>query len=362
MRILSFHMNQSSGIGGIESLYRSFIKLAMQLQVQFHEIYVNTANSSDSISGDAYHMLHKINVPSFLPKGVSSLWRYYQLRKKIDYVKPNSDDLILFISASPLIFLNSKLLNNAKIILIQSNRVDKVFLSLISRLIIYLKRDIISNLVVYTNFDKDVLTRRLPFLEDKVVVIPRGCRLETRRTTSKCGKKLVAISRVEERQKNFRSMVKIMEYLPKEYTLDIYGDGTEDELIQLKNMLEPLANIQFKGPVHDVATCLSEYSIFVMTSHYEGFGQSLIEARSQGVPVVVFDTFEALPDVVSHEVTGFIVPYMNHKLFAERIIELAESTEKYQLFSSNSLWLSANNELQAINNKWSKLFLKHHDV
>lgn len=358
-KVIAFHLNQSSGIGGIESLYRSFIKLSSNLNMQFHEIFVNNFNESSNPAKNNLHVLHKINAASIFPRMILSLWRYYRLKGIISDIGVSSEDIVLFISTSPLIFLNKKLLNNSRVVLIQSNKVSRVFMSKMSRLIFYLKRDIITNLVVYTEYDRNVLLRSLPFFEKKVIVIPRGCRLITRSTISNCGKKLVAIARIEEKQKNFYSMVRIMELLPKEYSLDIYGVGSDDEIRELRIMISPLSNIQFRGPAHDVASCLAEYSIFLMTSHYEGFGQSLIEARSQGLPTVVFDTFEALPEVVSHCVTGFIVPYMEHKSFAERIIELSESPEKYKVFSTNSLKFSANNELSLINKKWSQLFLNN---
>jgi glycosyltransferase involved in cell wall biosynthesis len=317
-------------------------------------------NHDTEISGafkDSPYSLHKINVPTILPKWLSFFWRYYQLKKIIGGIGLQASDTVLFVNASPLIFLNKRILNGSKLVVIQCNKVDIVFLSKISRLILYIKRNLISNVIVYTKFDKDVLLQSLSFFENKVIVIPRGCRLETRKSTSRNSKKLVAIARIQENQKNFQSMVKVMKLLPDGYTLDIFGGGSDDEISQLNVLISNCKNIKFRGPIHDVASCLSEYSIFLMTSHYEGFGQSLIEARSQGLPVVVFDTFDALPDVVAHGVTGFVVPYLDHAMFAERIIELAESPDKYEEFSYNSLKLSVNNELSYINEKWTQLFL-----
>lgn len=49
------------------------------------------------------------------------------------------------------------------------------------------------------------------------------------------------------------------------------------------------SNIRFLGNVDDIPKFLSQIDIFVLPSYYEGFGISLIEAMSMGIPCVASD-------------------------------------------------------------------------
>src|SRR5690606_27135151 len=117
--------------------------------------------------------------------------------------------------------------------------------------------------------------------------------------------------------------------------------------------------IRFRGPVKEVDKVLRQYSVFIMTSHYEGFGQTLIEARSQGLPIVAFDTFDALSWIVRHGENGFRVTPGDHVDFALRIQTLTADCGQYERFSRAALTLARDTESAVIDRLWQTLLLRY---
>jgi glycosyltransferase involved in cell wall biosynthesis len=62
-------------------------------------------------------------------------------------------------------------------------------------------------------------------------------------------------------------------------------------------------------------------SVFVMPSLYEPFGIVFLEAMAHGLPCIGTDNC-AMPEIIKHGETGFLVPSGDYKSLAERIIEL----------------------------------------
>jgi len=144
-----------------------------------------------------------------------------------------------------------------------------------------------------------------------------------------------------------------MRNLPADYTLSIFGDGPKDEIAQLEHLIEGFSNVTFYGPTSDVQSVLRKHNIFVMTSHYEGFGQTLIEARSQGLPTIAYNTFDALQWVIKEGANGTIVNPYNVDSFVEAVQTIAENKKTYLRMSENALKFSKETEKGNINKLWS---------
>ncbi|WP_372714574.1 glycosyltransferase, partial [Ilyobacter sp.] len=155
----------------------------------------------------------------------------------------------------------------------------------------------IDHFAIFTEFDKKKLDHIFPDLinelKNKIRFVPRACTIEQEKNPRQYGKNLISIGRIMEDQKNFTGLLEIMKILPKDYNLSIYGNGPEIEINKLKEKIKDFHNVNFYGPTSDVKNKLRENNIFLMTSFYEGFANTLVEARSQGLPIVAYDTFEA---------------------------------------------------------------------
>lgn len=82
-----------------------------------------------------------------------------------------------------------------------------------------------------------------------------------------------------------------------------------------------MKNVVFTGQITDFKEKMAAYSacdVFVMPSGYEGTSQALFEAMAQSKPVVAFNV-GGIPYQFEDSVSGFLVPYGDVDMLAERI-------------------------------------------
>ena len=91
-------------------------------------------------------------------------------------------------------------------------------------------------------------------------------------------------------------------------SLKIAGDGPlREELEKLCKELGLIDHVFFLGYQNNMAEFLANIDLFVLSSHYEGFGLVLVEAMAAGLPVVATDV-GGVREVVMDGKTGILVP------------------------------------------------------
>jgi glycosyltransferase involved in cell wall biosynthesis len=122
--------------------------------------------------------------------------------------------------------------------------------------------------------------------------------------------RLGTISRLEV-QKNLPFMffvVKELNVQSKSTQLQIIGVGSqEDPLKDLVIELGMQDKISFLGKTSNVLNFIASNQIFLMTSHYEGFCMSLLEAMDAGA-VIVAPNHSAFPEVLGSDHPGLYEP------------------------------------------------------
>lgn len=92
-------------------------------------------------------------------------------------------------------------------------------------------------------------------------------------------------------KKNLATIIEALAKITGErWTLDVYGEG--DKRDELKARAEALGisdRVVFNGYVGDISSRLAECGLFLFPSKNEGFGLSLAEALTAGMPVIASD-------------------------------------------------------------------------
>ncbi len=89
--------------------------------------------------------------------------------------------------------------------------------------------------------------------------------------------------------------------------VQLVGDGEELDTVKRQARLMNLTNVEFLGTRTDVAELLSQASISVLTSNWEGFPLTILEAMRAGLPVVASDVGGVHEAVVDGK-TGYLIP------------------------------------------------------
>ena len=79
-------------------------------------------------------------------------------------------------------------------------------------------------------------------------------------------------------------------------------------------------------PHHQVLTEMRKHDVLVFPSLWDGFGLVILEALSQGIPVIA-STNTGGPDVITDGKDGFIVPIRSGQAIAEKLERLANDPE-----------------------------------
>lgn len=132
-------------------------------------------------------------------------------------------------------------------------------------------------------------------------------------------------------------IIKIVVEKKPDWKFTILGDGSGKEFLikELENN-NLTKNTAVVGNTDDVYHYYCNSSILLQTSRQEGFGMTIIEAMSCGVPVVAFHNYG--PDeIVRNGVDGFLINKFDVSDFADKVIMLAEDYEKRKKFSEAAL-------------------------
>jgi len=125
------------------------------------------------------------------------------------------------------------------------------------------------------------------------------------------GRMMLAMGRLVD-QKGFDLLLDAFGQLAARYpdwSLKILGDGPlRGELEARARALHLEHRAQFAGEMPDPFPILRAADLFVLSSRFEGFPNSLCEAMSCGMAVVSFDCPSGPAEIVRHRIDGILVP------------------------------------------------------
>lgn len=172
-------------------------------------------------------------------------------------------------------------------------------------------------------------------------------------------KEVLFVGRIFEYHKRLSYILKIWSQIEKdkyfdEWTLKIVGDGPDMSMIKdLSNRLQ-LNRITFEG-FKNPRKYYNEASIFVMTSAFEGFGMTLVEAQQYATVPIVMDTYLSLHDIIKNENNGLIIPNNDINMYVSKLKQLMLDDNYRLKLAYNGLSTCKKFNIANIADKWELL-------
>ncbi|MBD5316521.1 MAG: glycosyltransferase [Bacteroides sp.] len=178
---------------------------------------------------------------------------------------------------------------------------------------------------------------------------------------------LIAIARldaVKQLDHIIKAAINLHKKFPK-LTLDFYGmnttsaDNTTYSHLQemvIKNNAETF--IHFNGFRYRIDSIYKNSWIEILTSKYEGFAMSVLEAQSFGCPVVSYDIDYGPNEIVQNQVSGELVKANDQKALQNTLEKLLTNPNILEKYSSNSFIVANKFNFINVRNKWKNFLQK----
>lgn len=175
---------------------------------------------------------------------------------------------------------------------------------------------------------------------------------------------VLLVGRMVEGQKRITKAIKIWNEIEKDPLLEswkfvVVGEGPDLPVYKSLAGQMGLKRISFEG-YQNPYSYYKRAKIFIMTSAFEGFSMTLVEAQQCGVVPVVMDSFLSLHDIITNHENGIIVSNDNIPAYVSEM--------KHLMMGSGMPVLAANGRksclrfsAQAVVDEWNKLFLSIKD-
>lgn len=226
--------------------------------------------------------------------------------------------------------------------------------------------------IPYSNADKIVLLSK-NYVNDfnalargsdktKYVSIPNmltyleeECRVSTTKKHT-----VLIVARMDEKAKRIKRALQIWrgishEILERGWRLTIVGEGEDFDYYKKYVEKQNIQNVQFEGQQNPLPY-YQNASIFMMTSAYEGWPMTLMEAMQNGCVPIVFDSFKAIYDIVDNGKNGVIVHNNDIDTYQRELVRLMRDDSYLNSLAYNALKDCQRFRKDRIVGQWLELF------
>lgn len=170
---------------------------------------------------------------------------------------------------------------------------------------------------------------------------------------------LLAVGRLDY-QKGFDRLIHAFSEISvayPEWVLVILGEGQQrDELTSLVTQLKLTGQVYMPGIVGNLGDWYEAATIYVLTSRYEGFPNTLLEAMSYGVPSIAVDCKTGPSDIIHNEIDGMLVQQNDLSSLVEALKRLMSDKLLRQGYAKSSVSVIEKYSLESITESWERLF------
>jgi glycosyltransferase involved in cell wall biosynthesis len=170
---------------------------------------------------------------------------------------------------------------------------------------------------------------------------------------------LLAVGRLE-MQKGFDWLIEAFANLAgdhPDWDLVILGEGS------LRPMLEETVRksdlddrIFLPGRAGNMGEWFESADLFVMSSRFEGFPMTLVEAMAHGLAAVSFDCDTGPRDIIHHELDGLLVPQGDITELTSALDRLMSDAFTRQRFAERAVEVRERFSMEKVTGMWEKLF------
>jgi Glycosyltransferase len=173
-------------------------------------------------------------------------------------------------------------------------------------------------------------------------------------------KKALFVGRILEYPKRLSYVLKIWKKIEDDtkfddWSLTIVGDGPDMQATKELASSLALHKVFFEG-FKNPRPYYEEASVFMMTSAFEGFGMTLVEAQQYATVPVVMDTYGSLHDIIVDGKNGIIIPDNDLDGCAEAMKKLMSEADYRERLAKDGLQSCKKFAISTICDKWINLF------
>lgn len=141
------------------------------------------------------------------------------------------------------------------------------------------------------------------------------------------------------------------------WQLVILGEGPEREALEAQVAIAGLAErVLLPGRAGNVGDWYAASSLYVMSSRFEGFPNTLAEAMACGLPAVSFDCDTGPRDIIRHEVDGLLVPAGDAAALEAALRRLMADPALRGRFAARASEVRERFSLASVSARWEQLF------
>jgi len=196
------------------------------------------------------------------------------------------------------------------------------------------------------------------YKKEKIFGIPNSIPFNSTRNGKKKEKVLLFVGRLTDHQKRCDLLLEIWKQVSSElydWRFEIVGDGPFYQSLEQQIARENIPRVTLRGFIQpDIF--YNESSILVMPSAYEGFPSVLLEAQSQGVVPVTFNSYPAISWIVNSEKDAILVPAFDIKAMSNAIVSLAKDPVRRGKMMKAGIKNAGRFSTDRVGNQWLKFF------
>lgn len=170
---------------------------------------------------------------------------------------------------------------------------------------------------------------------------------------------LLAVGRMSE-EKQFDLLITVFQRLASDlpdWVLVILGEGPDRKLLEAQVQSTGLRDrILLPGRAGNVGRWYETADLYVMSSRFEGFPNSLVEAMAHGCAAVSFDCDTGPRDIIRHEVDGLLVPAGDLDALEAALRRMMSDTSLRHRFAERASETRERFSIGRIADMWKQLF------